>query len=195
MFKDILFCIFSFSILLNSVGVVVSKNSVYSAFFLILCFVSAVAVLLLFECEFIAILFLLIYVGAIAILFLFVVMMLNNKTNKFLQDGFSYFPFGIFISFLLLGEILTVVYSQFSVNSYSGTFLSNFYENWFSKIDSLTEIEVIGQVLYHDYVVQFLMSGSILLLALISVVVLSFNYNNNIEKQQAAAKQNARRWA
>ena len=36
---------------------------------------------------------------------------------------------------------------------------------WFEKIDCLTDLESIGQILYTNYVVQFLISGLILLLS------------------------------
>ena len=42
------------------------------------------------------------------------------------------------------------------VNVYSSENFYNFYINWFDKTDSFTEIESIGQVMYNQYVFQFL---------------------------------------
>ena len=67
------------------------------------------------------------------------------------------------------------IYVSFHPNPYPGSFLSNNYVNWMEKIDTLTEIEVIGQVLYTHYVLQFLVAGIILLLAVIGAVVLVLN--------------------
>lgn len=38
----------------------------------------------------------------------------------------------------------------------------NTYQNWYDLIDSISDVEVYGQVLYSYYVLQFLMSGLIL---------------------------------
>ena len=76
-FENLLILIFSNSLLISSGFVILSRNSVYSAFFLVLSFISSTGLLLLLECEFIALMFIIIYVGAIAVLFIYVVFMLR----------------------------------------------------------------------------------------------------------------------
>ena len=49
----------------------------------------------------------------------------------------------------------------------------NTYQNWYDLIDSINDVEIYGQVLYSYYVLQFLISGLILLLILIGVVYLT----------------------
>ena len=147
MFVSILFYFFSNVLLVSSLMVIVVQNSVYSVLFLVLSFLSASSVLFLLECEFIALLFIIIYVGAIAVLFLFVVMMIDLKSLSIKKDILKYFPFGIFIGLVFYSEILLVIYENFKENPYITSFLYNFYINWFEKIDSLTEIEIIGQIL------------------------------------------------
>ena len=51
--------------------------------------------------------------------------------------------------------------------------MTNFYTNWYDKLDSFTEINSIGQVVYTQFVLQFLMAGNVLLLATLSAVVLT----------------------
>ena len=60
-----------------ALGVVFSRNAVYSAFNLVLCFFGLSAVYLLWNATFIAMIQILIYTGAIVVLFLFVVMLLD----------------------------------------------------------------------------------------------------------------------
>ena len=57
--------------------VTVSRNTVYSVFFLILVFVSVSILFIMIGAEFLGMIMLIVYVGAVAVLFLFVVMMLN----------------------------------------------------------------------------------------------------------------------
>jgi len=54
--------------------------------------------------------------------------------------------------------------------------LLNFNINWFYKLDYITDLEALGQILYTHYVFQFLIVGMILLIALIGAVTLTFNY-------------------
>lgn len=71
---------FFFSLTLITGGLVVSaRNPVISLLYLVLTFLNASIILLLFNCEFLAMLFLIVYIGAIIVLFLFIVMMLNIK--------------------------------------------------------------------------------------------------------------------
>jgi len=70
-----LFYLFAAILVAGAVGVITSRNPVYSALCLVLCFVTAAAIWLLLEAEFLAVVLVLVYVGAVMVLFLFVVMM------------------------------------------------------------------------------------------------------------------------
>ena len=180
--------------ILSAVLVISVKNAVYSVLFLILSFVSASVLLFLLECEFVALIFITIYVGAIAVLFLFVVMMLDIKTSQFNKDSFRYFPFASLLGAVFLFEVSFVLSNSFTSNTYINSSFDNFYINWFDKIDSFTEIMSVGQVMYTQYVLQFLIAGNILLLATISAVVLTVNPNKTSNKNQIIYKQLARNY-
>ena len=187
------FYFFSFVLLVSSLMIILSQNSIYSVLFLVLSFVSSSSVLFLLECEYISLIFILIYVGAIAVLFLFVVMMLDIKTIYLAKDSLKYFPFGSFLGIVFLSEILIVVPSIFeSINPYSANFLANDYSDWLHKLDYFTEIISIGHLLYTDYVIQFLLSGNILLLATIGPVTLVLVRSIGTSKTQVTFKQLSR---
>jgi NADH-quinone oxidoreductase subunit J len=154
--------------------------------------VSAASILFILECEFIALLFIIIYVGAIAVLFLFVVMMLDIKTVYLTKNTIKYFPFGSFISIVFLFEILAVILKNFKANTYKENFLVNFYPNWYEKLDALTEIEVLGQLLYTHYVLQFLVAGYILFLAVVGSIVLTITPQRKKDKSQIIYRQISR---
>lgn len=194
MITNLLFYFFSNVLLISALMIIIVQNSIYSVLFLVLSFITSASILFLFECEFIALMFITIYVGAIAVLFLFVVMMLDIKTIYFTKDTLKYFPFGSFIGFVFLIEILLVVSRNFKINPYQNSLLSNFYVNWFDKIDSFTDLEAIGQVLYTYYVLQFLIAGIILLLAVIGSVVLTINTSVKNAKHQVIFKQLSRNY-
>lgn len=196
MILNLLFFFFSSVLLISSLMIITVQNSVYSVIFLVLSFVSSAGILFLIECEFFALLFIVVYVGAIAVLFLFVVMMLEVKTLKVSRDGLKYFPFGVFVGMILLWQILSAISFQYD-SPYLDSIMYNGYQDWYDKIDSVTEIEVLGQVLYTHYVLQFLIAGLILTLSVIGSVVLTVNlsekksHNQVINKQLSRNQQNA----
>jgi len=175
--------------------IVTVQNSIYAVLFLVLSFISASSLLFLLEIEFVALIFIIIYVGAIAVLFLFVVMMLDIKSVNLTKDSLKYFPFGSFVGLVFLIETLLIVYKTFKNSPYNidFTYVNN-YTNWFEKIDSLTDLEVIGQLLYTHYVVQFLIAGFILLLSVIGAVVLTIKTTTKQEKTQSIFKQLSRNY-
>ena len=136
--------------------------------------------------------FLIIYVGAIAILFLFIIMMLDIKLISTTKDLIKYIPIGSFLGLILLFEILNIILKTFSINYYQISFLTNIYFNWYEKIDLIFSVKTLGNVLYTHYLIQFLIAGFILLLAIIGSVILTINIKNVNHKQQFFFKQISR---
>ena len=173
--------------------VLISRNPLYSVLFLIASFLSASILLFLFENEFLALFFLIIYLGAIAILFLFVIMMLNIKYSE-LQNSKIYFPIGLLIGSLILFEIYSAFSKVFSKNSACINNNTNNYVNWYDNLDSLPDFYVIGQVFYTHYVLQILIAGLILYVAVIGVAFLTVRsaYSKTKIKNQSIFKQLSR---
>jgi NADH:ubiquinone oxidoreductase subunit 6 (subunit J) len=94
----------------------------------------------------------------------------------------------------VLLEILMLIKTSFTFNPYINIELKNFYVNWLDQTDTFNEIEAVGQIMYTQYVVQFLIAGNILLLAVIGVVVLTLNMRVNVslEKKQSDFRQLSR---
>src|SRR5487761_1036380 len=90
MLVQILFYIFGTLLVVCALGLITARNPVYSALFLVLCFLNSAVIWLLTEAEFLAIVLVLVYVGAVMVLFLFVVMMLDINLAE-LRSGFSRF--------------------------------------------------------------------------------------------------------
>lgn len=175
----VLFIIFSFGLFLSSLFVIILQNSVHSVLSLVACFFFSSCFLLLLECEFFSFLFLTIYVGAIAVLFLFVVMMLNTKflmVSKRNPLNYLFFGAALGVNFLFfLHNSIDMFFADFSVYE-KDTDLFITKMNYLIE-DNLHEVAALGQVLYTHFVLQFLVSGLILLLAIIGVVSLTTNFN------------------
>lgn len=173
--------------------VVIAHKGVYSLLFLVSCFILSSFLLFLLECEFLALLFIVVYVGAIAVLFLFAVMMLESKQVNLSKNTGKYFPIGLVFSLGLLIPILNTINNTFEDTSFiSSSFYFNTYVNWYDLIDSTNDVNVYGQILYSYFVLQFLVTGLILLLVLIGVVYLTNSFEKST-KQQSKFKQLSRK--
>jgi len=183
-FELILFSLFSSLALISALMVITSENPVHSVLFLILTFFNAAGILLLLEVEFLAMVFVVVYVGAIAVLFLFVVMMLNVKINRDSGELLRYLPIGGLIGFVFLAEIFLVVTGDFTpLTLQEQEILGPAHALWAEKVDSLTNIEIIGQTLYTYYFYYFLVASLILLVSMIGAIVLTMQTNPTLKRQ------------
>lgn len=193
MVNTILFYFFSMLCLLSAFLVITVKNPIYSALFLVLTFINSAGLVFLLETEFISLMFIIVYVGAIAVLFLFVIMMLDIKLVNFKRDLMKYFPVGLLLSLIFLFEVASFFIQNLEFNPYEFSSLKNSYSSWYVKLDSVSNVETIGQVLYTTYLLEFLIGGLILLLSVICAVVLTNLVKFN-KKKQIISKQVVRKY-
>jgi len=181
-------------LLFSASMVIISKNPLHSVLFLVTSFLSSSILLFLFENEFLALFFLIIYLGAIAILFLFVVMMLDIKYRD-LQTSKLYLPVGVLIGFTLLAEIYGAFSKVFSKNTNMSSFEHNSYLNWYDSLDSLADVYVFGQIFYTHYVLQILIAGLILYIAVIGVAFLTIKsaFEKSKRREQSIFRQLSRK--
>ena len=189
---NMLFYLFSIFLVISAFMVILSQHPMFSLLFLVVSFIFSAFLLFLLECEFLALLFIIVYVGAIAILFLFIVMMLESKLNNLLKNSMKYIPVGFVFSFFFLIPLFCEISIHFENSFDSNCFYLNTYQNWYDLIDSITDIEVYGQVLYSYYVLQFLISGLILLLILVGIVYLINTFVTQQTTDQSLFKQLSR---
>ena len=176
----IFFYTFSLIAVFSSIMVIVSKNTVHSVFFLILDFISVSCLFIMIGAEFLGMIMLIVYVGAVAVLFLFVVMMLNvaqQKSEWFIsRDKSTHIPIGLLVSLIIFFELIIVIggwkYKPDVVNSSLIQINSN-----------TTNTQLLGNVIYTDYIHLFQLSGMILLVAMIGAIVLTFRKRSGVKKQ------------
>ena len=177
---SLFFYFFSTISVFSAIMVTVSRNTVYSVFFLILVFISISILFIMIGAEFLGMIMLIVYVGAVAVLFLFVVMMLNvtqqiiQRSNK---KGFiNNISVGSIVGAIIFLELLVVVGGW----KYKDTFVPLSATN--VNLD-LTNTHALGNILYTDYVHLFQVSGIILLVAMIGAITLTFSKRENIKRQ------------
>jgi len=174
------FFLFLIFLVFCSFGVISSRNPIHSILFLVCVFIFSSTLLFCLEIEFLGLSFILIYVGAIAILFLFVVMMLDLKINDKLFNRLQY---DLVTYFLIFFFFLELALPLSSLSSFTSSLqYSNFdWINWPLQIETFTNIQAVGQVLYSYYFILFLLAGFILFVSIIGSLMLTLTLNKTGE--------------
>ena len=175
---SLFFYFFSSIAVFSAVMVTISRNTVYSVFFLILVFVSVSILFIMIGAEFLGMIMLIVYVGAVAVLFLFVVMMLNvtqPQATASSRKGFlNNISVGSIVGLIIFLELLVVIggwkyKADFVPLSNTDVYISNTH--------------AIGSILYTDFIHLFQIAGMILLIAMIGAITLTFVKRENIKRQ------------
>ena len=200
---NFLFYLFSSLALLSGIMVIQARNPVHSVLFLILVFFNAAGLLILLGLDFFAMIFLVVYVGAIAVLFLFVVMMLNIKLAEINEKKLRYLPIGGLLGILFLFEMFLIVDNDL-IPLLSNSQITN-VENitqiytlhltdWSTILETVTNINAVGQLIYTYYFYFFLLASLILLVAMIGAIVLTMHKGVHVKRQEVF-EQNTREFA
>ena len=158
--QDYLFYIFSALTLLCGALIILSRNPINSAMFLVLSIASMAGLFVLLHAFFLAAVQVLVYAGAVMVLFLFVIMLLDLKVEQRRRIN----AFGAVTGLLAVGVIVWVM-----VTSMLGT-----------SLPAVTEVlrheggtEPLGTLLFHQYVLPFEILSVLLLVAMVGAILLS----------------------
>jgi len=176
-FQTFIFYAFSTVLVGAAVGVIISRNPVYSALLLVLAFFTSAGLWIQLQAEFLAIALVLVYVGAVMVLFLFVVMMLDVNFDNLRQQFRSYVPVGATVGALVLIEMaLTLVGGKIS----AGTAASGAAE--VARVGGNTK--ALGLLVYTEYVYPFEIAAVILLVAIIAAIALTHRKRRDSKYQK-----------
>ena len=142
--------------------VVLHRNPVTSALFLVLTFCSLAGLYLLLQAEFLAMVQVIVYAGAIMVLFLFVLMYLNLKRDA--EDGVPFVlrrGIGWFIGLLLLGEAALFLGRRWAPGPEGA-----------GTPPALGNTAAIGQILYSRYLFPFEVTSILLIVAMVGAVII-----------------------
>jgi NADH-quinone oxidoreductase subunit J len=175
MLVEILFYVFATILIAAALAVIISKNPVHAALFLVLAFVTSAAIWLLIEAEFLAIVLVLVYVGAVMVLFLFVVMMLDIKVEEHRRGFTRYAWLGWITAVVVIVEIVGVVTARrFGVDITRGAIpLPASYSN----------TQALGRVLYTQYAYAFELAAMVLLVAIVAAIALTMRRRTGLKHQ------------
>jgi NADH-quinone oxidoreductase subunit J len=184
MLVEILFYVFATILIASALAVIVSKNPVHAALFLVLSFVTSAVIWLLVEAEFLAIVLVLVYVGAVMVLFLFVVMMLDIKVEEHRRGFTRYAWLGWITALAVIAEIIGVVTARrFGVDITRGAP---------PHPASYSNTQELGRVLYTQYAYAFELAAMVLLVAIVAAIALSMRKRRGLKRQDINRQVNVR---
>ncbi len=177
MVQEVIFSVLAAVLVGSALGVIMARNPVHAALFLVLAFVTSAGLWLLLEAEFLGIVLVLVYVGAVMVLFLFVVMMLDINTATMRQGFIRYAPIGALVAVVMAGEIGYVVWSQklgvsFGTPVAHGADYSNTRE--------------LGNLIYTTYAYPFEIAAVILLVGIVAAIALTLRRREGTRSQDPA---------
>jgi NADH-quinone oxidoreductase subunit J len=168
--SPIIFTILALIAMLSALGMLLSRNAVHSALFLVLNFTTIAVFFLILNAPFLFVNQIAIYAGAIMVLFIFVVMLLGAeqlRSEPTAAVGRWQVPLSIVLAMILLGTFIFILASG------TGT----------PSVETEALIEAgpveIGLRLFEGYVFPFEVASVLLLVAMIGVVVLRTRRGEN----------------
>lgn len=161
----IFFLALSLIAIATALGMLLSRNAVYSALFLVLNFITVAVFYLLLGAPFIAMAQITVYAGAIMVLFLFVIMLLGAESLPTAEVLPWQRPLAIALAVLLAGEatfiLITRARSTGEIVPPEAT------------VNTSTTLVELGKVLFSSYLLPFEVTSILLLVAMVGAIVLT----------------------
>ncbi len=154
----------------GAVAMLLSRNAIHSALFLLLNMVAIAVLYLLLRAPFLFAVQLIVYAGAIIVLFLFVVMLLGAERAEDERDRIGWQrPLALLLGLLLLVETAYVFYA----GAGAATAAASANEDFGDPVK-------IGEALFTTYLLPFEITSIILLAAIVGVVVLHLQEHRDV---------------
>lgn len=165
----LLFFVLGAVAILSALGMLISRNAVYSALFLVLNFATGAVFFLMLGAPFIAMVQVTVYAGAIMVLFLFVIMLLGAELLHQPSAALGWQrPAMLVLGALFLVALGVVLFGDALTTGNVGPA--------FQSADLPRDFggpQAIGLALFQDYLLPFEITSFLLLLGMIGAVVLT----------------------
>lgn len=158
----LLFGILALVAIASALGMMFSRNAVYSALFLVLNLATVAVFYLLLSAPFIAMAQVTVYAGAIMVLFLFVIMLLGGQQLSASKTLPWQRPLAGLLAFLLVVEAIYLL-----------LFRGRPQGQIQPAVETFGSPANIGQVLFNEYLLPFEVTSVLLLVAMVGAIVLT----------------------
>ena len=169
---EVLFFVFTAAALAGALGVVLSRNPVHSALWLVLTLIAVAGFFLIQDAQLVAAVQVIVYAGAIVVLFLFVIMLLGVDRREVLTDPVKLQrPAAIVLGVLLLAEVLFMAGHEWATGAKTAHGMP--IHGVVNGEDPGNNIERVAQVLFTDFLWPFQITAALLVAAVVGAIVLA----------------------
>ena len=161
----IVFLVLSLVAIATALGMLFSKNAVYSALFLVLNFVTVAIFYLQLGAPFIAMAQITVYAGAIMVLFLFVIMLLGAESLAPTNSLPWQKPMAILLSVILGVEAVYLLLNR------AGSNLAVAAPD--ASLNSMDSLREMAMSLFNNFLLPFEVTSILLLVAMMGAIVLT----------------------
>jgi NADH-quinone oxidoreductase subunit J len=161
----ILFYVLAVAAVGSAAGLLLSRNSVYAALFLVLNFATVAIFYLLLGAPFIALVQVTVYAGAIMVLFLFVIMLLGAEKLPLSKVLPWQRPLAIGLAAVLLVETGFLLFQR--LNSTAILAAPG------PELNTTAALQALGMALFSQYLLPFEVTSILLLVAMVGAIVLT----------------------
>jgi NADH-quinone oxidoreductase subunit J len=163
-----LFFVAAATALAGAFGVVLARNPVHSALFLVMTLVSVAVLFLLRDAELVAAVQVIVYASAIVVLFLFVIMLLGIDRRESLEDRIpGQRVAAIVLGIVLLAEIVFLAGHEWATGQKTASGVPLEGDGFGSNV------ERVARVLFTDFLWAFEITAVLLVIAVVGAVVLA----------------------
>jgi NADH-quinone oxidoreductase subunit J len=158
----ILFLVLALVAVATALGMLLSRNSIYSALFLVLNFATVAVFYLLLGAPFIALSQVSVYAGAIMVLFLFVIMLLGAERLPDPKVLPWQRPLAVILALILVAETTYLLF----VRKVAAGVINR-------PLEAFGSPQAIGTTLFNEYMLPFEVTSILLLVAMVGAIVLT----------------------
>ena len=163
--EALVFYLFAALAVLAALGVVIARSAVRSALSLSMVFLALAAMYILLNAPFLAVAQIMIYAGAVLILFLFVIMVLNPRVD--ILGGRT-------TAQTVTAVVFTVAFAALMIAVLGSGQISPPTGNFTPEMVAQTgHVQVIGALLYSEFLLPFEIASVLLLIAIVGAMVLA----------------------
>ena len=172
MFERLLFFVVAAVSVGAAFGVIFNKNLVHSVLCLLVNFGALAVLYVMLNAQFLGIVQIFVYAGAIVVLFLFVVMLLGAELGEKVTTWLTLRnAFLVALSLVLLTIVGTAVFENY-IQGAKGDFTPE-------AVQQFGQVQLVGSVLFTDYVLSFQLVGVLLSVGVIGVVWLAQQFQKS----------------
>jgi NADH-quinone oxidoreductase subunit J len=168
----LLFVVFAGATLGGALGVILARNPVHSALWLVLTLLSVAVLFLLQDAQLVAAVQVIVYAGAIVVLFLFVIMLLGVDREEALDEPVRLQrPAAIVLGVIVAAEVLFLAGHEWATGARTGHGVP--IHGPPGQEDFGNNIERVARVLFTDFLWPFQITAALLVVAVVGAVVLA----------------------